>query len=512
MADRVPDCEQDALTFVVTGAILMRLAEIAESDRAVDSSNDHPDRDLGWIASHDIAAADAALGPHQTCALERKQNLLEVGLGQTCALRNVAHRGRQAVVVQDQRQQRAARVISPRRDRHGGSVAPVPAQPSRVGSVEGDAIEHTENGGALALERTLPTYDGRCITAVVPALLAGVEADVVSDAVAAARSVVLLVVDGLGWHQLRRHRSLMPSLAAANDAAPPMTTVAPSTTATAMTSLATGAAPGEHGVVGYRIATCLGLLNALRWRAGGRDVRAELPPDELQPVEPFCGQPTAVVTRAEFRHSGFSGAHLRGGTFRGWHNSPGLIAAVRGAVDEGFPFVFAYLDTVDKTAHEFGFGERYRSALAETERLAVALRSDLPEETPLIVTADHGVVEVLEPPVMVDPEVVALTEGWSGEARLLWLHACAGAESELAAACERYAGIAEIAPVTQVLDEQWLGRHVTGAARGRLGDVALVPRGLQAFAMPDEDKPNHALIGRHGGLTAEEMLVPFAQL
>lgn len=512
MADRVPDCEQDALAFVVTGTVLMRLTEITESDGAVDRSNDHPDRDLGWIASHDIAAADTALGPNQASALERKQDLLEVGLGQTGALCNIAHRSRPTVVVEDQGQQRAARVVSPRRHRHGGSVVPGPAQPSRVGAMESDAIEHTGDSGALELGRTLPTYDDRCVTAVAPALLAGVEADLVSDAVAAARTVVLLVVDGLGWHQLRRHRSFAPSLAAASDATPPITTVAPSTTAAALTSLATGAAPGEHGLVGYRIATPLGLLNALRWRAGGRDVRAELPPEELQPVEPFCGQPAAVVTRAQFRHSGFSGAHLRGGTFWGCHDLPGFIAAVRGAVDEGFGFVFAYHDTVDKIAHEFGLGERYRSALAETERLAAALRDVLPDDTPLMVTADHGVVEVLEPPVMVDPEVVALTEGWSGEARLLWLHACTGAESELAAACERYAGIAEIAPVEQVLDEQWLGRHVTVTARGRLGDVALVPRGLQAFTMPDEDQPQHALIGRHGGLTAEEMLVPFAPL
>lgn len=378
--------------------------------------------------------------------------------------------------------------------------------------MDSDAVEHNRGSEPLALDRTLPTYDGHCVTAVAPALCAGVEADLVSDAIAAARTVVLLVVDGLGWHQLRRHRALAPALAAASAAAPPITTVAPSTTATALTSLATGAAPGEHGLVGYRIATSLGLLNALRWRAGGRDARAELPPDELQPVEPFCGQPAAVVTRAEFRHSGFSGAHLRGGTFWGWHDLPGFVAAVRAAVDEGFRFVFAYYDTVDKIAHEFGLGERYHAALAETERLAVALRSDLPAAVPVIVTADHGVVEVLEPPVTVDPEVVALTDGWSGEARLLWLHACAGAESALASACERYAGIAEIAPVEQVLDEQWLGRHVTETARGRLGDVALVPRGLQAFTMPDEDQPHHALIGRHGGLTAEEMLVPFAQL
>ncbi|MCY4515624.1 MAG: alkaline phosphatase family protein [Acidimicrobiaceae bacterium] len=362
----------------------------------------------------------------------------------------------------------------------------------------------------LALDRTLPAYGGRCITAVAPGLLAGVATELIDDAVAAARTVVLLVVDGLGWHQLHRHRSLAPSLAAASDATSPVTTVAPSTTATALTSLATGAAPGEHGLVGYRVPTSLGLLNALRWRAGGRDVRMELPPEELQPVDPFCGQPVAVVTRAEFRDSGFSAAHLRGGSMRGWREVSDIVQRVRGAVDEGFQLVFAYYDTLDKVAHEFGLGDRYRSTLATVERLAVALRSEVGDEIPLIVTADHGVVEVVEPPVMIDAEVAEFTGGWSGEARMLWLHARTGAAAELVACCERYAGFAEAAPVEQVLDERWLGRHVTEAARRRLGDVVLVPRGLQAFTMPDEDQPHHPLIGRHGGLTSEEMLVPFA--
>ena len=364
----------------------------------------------------------------------------------------------------------------------------------------------------LVLERVLPAYGGRCITAAIPGLLAGVETELISDPVASAPTVVMLVIDGLGWHQLRRNRSLAPVLAAANDRTPPITTVAPSTTATALTSLTTGAAPSEHGLVGYRVPTSLGLLNALRWRAGGTDVRASLPADELQPVVPFCGQPAAVVTRAEFRHSGFTMAHLRGSAFRGWREVNEIAECVFGAVAAGFRLVFAYYDTLDKVAHEFGLGDHYRAALAEVERLAVELRTGLPGDTPLIVTADHGVVEVLEPLVMIDPEVTDLTTGWSGEARMLWLHARPGAQRQLAGACERYAALAEIAPVSQVLDECWLGNHVSKAARGRLGDVALVPRGLQAFTMPDEDQPHHGLIGRHGGLTSEEMMVPFAQL
>ena len=122
----------------------------------------------------------------------------------------------------------------------------------------------------------LPDYGGACITNVVPALLEpgrraarpGCPAGVVD-----ADQVVLLVLDGLGWEQLQDRRRLAPTLAAM--AGGPITTVAPSTTATALTSITTGLPPGEHGVVGYRIAVHGEVLNVLRWSTAGR----RRPPD-----------------------------------------------------------------------------------------------------------------------------------------------------------------------------------------------------------------------------------------
>ena len=156
------------------------------------------------------------------------------------------------------------------------------------------------------------------------------------------------------------------------------------------------------------------------------------------------------------------------------------------AVGKRYPLVLAYYDNLDKIAHEFGIGPQYRTVLAAVEQLSGALRAALPPEVPLAVTADHGVVEVLDPPIMVDADIVALASGWSGEARMLWLHARIGAADDLLEACGRYESSAEIAPLSQVLDEQWLGRHVTAPARARLGDVVLVPRALDAFTMPDD--------------------------
>ena len=72
------------------------------------------------------------------------------------------------------------------------------------------------------------------------------------DAARHAEQIVLLILDGLGWEQLEAHQSLMPALTSLTGGA--VTTVAPSTTATALSSIATGLTPAEHGLLGYRIA------------------------------------------------------------------------------------------------------------------------------------------------------------------------------------------------------------------------------------------------------------------
>jgi hypothetical protein len=86
--------------------------------------------------------------------------------------------------------------------------------------------------------------------------------------------------------------------------------VTPTTTATALTSVATGLPPGEHGVMGYRVAVDHEVLNILRWGTPDGDARKRIDPVAFQPNEPFCHQCPAIVTKAEFSVSGFSAAHL----------------------------------------------------------------------------------------------------------------------------------------------------------------------------------------------------------
>ena len=105
-----------------------------------------------------------------------------------------------------------------------------------------------------------------------------------------------MVLDGLGWDQLTERRALAPTLAAMEGG--PIDAVAPTTTATSLTSITTGLTPGEHGVVGYRMAMHGDVLNVLRWNTQAGDARRRLVPTEVQPRRPFLGSSVPVVAKA----------------------------------------------------------------------------------------------------------------------------------------------------------------------------------------------------------------------
>lgn len=332
--------------------------------------------------------------------------------------------------------------------------------------------------------------------------------DWVPRAVAEAeQSTVLLTIDGLGWGQLVDRAALTPTISTVLEGGP-VTTVAPSTTSTALTSIASGVPPGEHGVIGYRMAIDGRVLNVLRWATPDGDARQLLPPSGFQWHEPFGGQRPPVVTRAEFATSGFTDAHLGGTRFVGYRTLGTLVAEVERLVRGGEPFVYAYYEGVDKVAHEYGLRAHYDHELRWVDHLVAELLSVLPAGTCLALTADHGQIEVGDNLVELDNDIRPHLSMQSGEGRFRWLHARPGRARQLFEAAQVHADTGWVVSRDQMIDEGWFGPRVHDTARGRLGDVALVARDPVAYVDPLDSGP-FSLIGRHGSLTEAEMLVPF---
>jgi uncharacterized lipoprotein YbaY len=357
-----------------------------------------------------------------------------------------------------------------------------------------------------------PAYGGPCLDSLVPALLArpGERPDWLPGPAAQARQIVLLVLDGLGWEQLQARRAIAPTMAAM--AGGPITSVVPTTTATALTSIALGQPPARHGVVGYRLRvagpTGAEVLNVLRWRTVSGDARPFVPPHEFQPTPAFSGRRVPVITKGEFLTTGFSAAHLTGARPVSWWLPSGIAVEVRQLLAADEPFVYAYYDGIDKTAHIFGFDAHYDAELAAADRLVAGVQAALPPGAALVVTADHGQVEVGDAVRPLAPAVVAETVMVSGEGRFRWLHAAPGRAEALAdLARAHYGHEAWVWTIDELDDGGWFGGALTPVMRGRLGDVALVPFLPTAYADP-ADTGDARLVCRHGSLTAAEMLVP----
>ena len=356
----------------------------------------------------------------------------------------------------------------------------------------------------------LPDYSGANVRGVIPGLL-GTRGS--RDARPAwfpaplreAKQVVLLVVDGLGWEQLRDRPAVAPVLCSMPGG--PITTVAPTTTSTALTSIATGLTPAEHGIVGYRVDVAGEVVNMLRWYGPRGDARQRVPPQRFQPHRPFLGESVPVVSRVDLEGSAFTEAHLRGARNHGWRVPSNLVVEVNRLVRSGEAFVYAYYDGLDKVAHEYGFGDHYDAELRSIDRLVADLLEILPGGAALCVTADHGQVHVGGNIVRPDPGALAVTRHQSGEGRFRWFHARPGAADALLEACAAHADVAWVVSRAQVLDEHWFGSSMASDVARRLGDVALVAREPVSFDDPADSGP-FSLVCRHGSLTSAEMYVP----
>lgn len=354
----------------------------------------------------------------------------------------------------------------------------------------------------------LPDYAGANLRGLVPALLAPPTARRPQwlPAVADADQVVLLVLDGLGWEQLQQRRGLAPTLAAMTGG--PIGSVAPTTTATALTSITTGLTPAEHGVLGYRMDMGGRVLNTLRWHDGTQDLRTVFEPKIVQPFMPFLGEAVPVITKAEFQRTGFTDAHLRGAPFHGWRSPSSVPVIVRECLQAGHRLVYAYYDGIDKIAHERGFGDFYDAELAAADRLVADVLAALPPRTALLVTADHGQVQVDAPQIELPAELMRLLRLQSGEGRFRWLHARSGREDEvLALARSLFGEVAWVWSRRELTEMGVFGPHLAAPLAARLGDVALVPFADVSFHDPG-DTGSTPLVCRHGSLTSAEMLVP----
>ncbi|WP_137287301.1 alkaline phosphatase family protein [Halorussus salinisoli] len=380
-----------------------------------------------------------------------------------------------------------------------------------------------------------PDYDGYCF-ANVPHTVASplgvgtgrtLPEDVLDGVDAAGvRNVLVVLVDGFGFRQWRRERDHHRFLDRLSSAArvTPLTSIYPSETAAAMTTLHTGTLPAEHGVVGWNVyePTVGEEFEALPFRTKAGE-------------EPTISRPELAEADSlypELADAGVSAHHVvpfattpEGTTRHGYETRSEFAERVPEAVEQtdAPTYCFAYLPQVDAAAHETGTdSDSYRETVGEVfDAVEAALTGlDAAEETLVVVAADHGHVNT-DPDRNVNLDrreglLDALRRGgdggpikFSGSPRNVHLHLRDG-RAEQVAADLRADLDAQVFERPEILDRGLFGDvSPSEAFRRRLGDVVLSHRNLGTW-YGDEEPDELGYVGMHGGLHPEEMLIPFA--
>ncbi len=330
----------------------------------------------------------------------------------------------------------------------------------------------------------------------------------------AARRACLLLVDAMGWEQLRAHQAAAPFLSELAFNSRPLTCGFPSTTVTSLASLGTGLPPGEHGMLGLQVANpATGrLVNGLHW-----------PPD----VDPLTWQPRPTIferaaaaginvshiAKGELAATGLSRAALRGAVGRP-AGSLGALAAEAGAAlhDSERALVSVYTGDLDAVGHQYGVSSpAWAYQLAHVDKLAEQIASALPMGAVLYVTADHGMVNVgPEDRVDVDaiPELRAGVALLGGEPRARHVYAQPGAAPDVLAAWREVLGDrAWVVTRDEAIKDGWFG-PVDDAMRARIGDVVAAATGTWAIVATKSEPQEPPMTGMHASLTAAEQLVP----
>ncbi|WP_123536951.1 alkaline phosphatase family protein [Halosimplex salinum] len=370
---------------------------------------------------------------------------------------------------------------------------------------------------------------GRSLPADV---LAGVESDV--------SNVVVVLLDGLGWRRWRRDAEEHRLLARLSErgSVRPLTSVAPSSTASAITTMHTAAPPAEHGVFGWdvRLSEHETVVEAFPHEVrdpGEGSATPPVAPDEVVRADPIypalesAGVETAVVQPTETLGSEYASATFRGATQIPYDDVTSGATALRERLEsvDGPSYTYCYVSELDTTSHDFGTDSgAYHDALATvTTALSRALYDAVdPEtaaETLVCLTADHGLVDFDSGPegcldlLSVDGLADALARDQSGDPFLPWgdyrfLHLAIreGEESRARRALE--ARGATVLTRDEVRDRGFFGPVGEPTLDGRCGDLVCTHPDLK-LVYPGAEKivPK---IGMHGGPTPREMLVPFA--
>lgn len=356
-----------------------------------------------------------------------------------------------------------------------------------------------------------------------------------------ARQVVLVVADGLGYAQLERlcaagETPFMASLlerARRRDGVQLIdaSSVFPSTTAAAITTLHTARTPQEHGNIAYflwldefgQVAQMLrwGPANVRRgsfFDDGRHDPRRFAAVGSLHRKLREHGARSYVIEPEAFRGEAMTRMHASEAEFSGYVLPSTLGVRLAELLDtrpwRTTPaYVYAYWAGVDTAGHLYGphSAEHAAEAAALDRTLERAFGSRSAGDTLVLLTADHGHASV-DPVELIELDADAelrsmLRHPLAGEPRLVFLHTDHPVRVR-AYLEQRWPGAFVMLDREALLGAGLFGRGDATLARRRIGELCAMLPDQRAASIVRVDGRVVRHRGAHGGMTVDEMRIP----
>ncbi|WP_426979876.1 alkaline phosphatase family protein [Pseudarthrobacter sp. O4] len=340
----------------------------------------------------------------------------------------------------------------------------------------------------------------------------------------AGKRICVVLADGLGRNLLKQksaHTPFLRSVMQAGQGRVPVSldSAFPSTTAASLASFGTGLAAGQHGMVGYdvldpdqdRVVNMLG-----NWDAG-------VDPQKWQPFPTVFERAAehadvTTVGLPQFSNSAMTRASLRGGRYVTATTSHARTAAAAEAMaGAGNSLMYFYINELDKAGHRHGCqSPQWEYQLEELDATVRRLSSTLPAGTTVLLTADHGMLDVPESQRIdysAEPALIAGVRHTAGEPRMVHLYLEDGTDdagrARLLAAWRARFGDRIWAFTREEAVAAGLFGEVRAEVAPRIGDVMIAARDALALYDTRRVRPTALeVVGQHGSLTKAERDVP----
>ncbi len=333
------------------------------------------------------------------------------------------------------------------------------------------------------------------------------------------RSACVILVDGLGAANIRYRAGHANFLAAQLASDGTIMAGFPSTTVTSLVSFSTGLKAGQHAMVGYQVHDRKNRSNVNLLTGIGSAAEA-LSWQSQKTVSEMANENSVdcyFIGPAEYENSGFTNATMRGAKYVAAKTIDDRVATAKRILSDKAPaLVYLYVPELDQRAH--AYGSKSRQWVEKLEDLDLAVRkltTALPTNVGVLLTADHGIVDVAhERQVYLDELNIDGLVAVGGDPRVLFLYLdnqhtdIANAKACIQSIQEFVGKRAFVVSREDLLALGWYGQ-VNDEARERMPDIFVIAHGETALYHREFAKPKSLqMIGQHGAISDDELFVP----